>query len=65
MSADPAERRRVGLCADCTHARRLVSAKQSVFWRCGLAAREPAYREYPPLPVRACAGFATPDEPRS
>lgn len=54
---DAAERARVGLCTDCRHARRLVSAKQSVFYRCARAAEDEAYRDYPPLPVLACPGF--------
>ena len=55
--ADPDERTRVGLCAACAQARRLVSPKGSVFFRCGRAAEDPDFRDYPPLPVRACAGF--------
>ncbi len=47
---------RVGLCADCRHARRVVSAKGSEFWMCGRAASDPRYAKYPPLPVVRCAG---------
>jgi hypothetical protein len=54
-----AEHLRVGLCVACRHARRLVSAKGSVFYRCGRAQHDARYPDYPPLPVRACAGFAS------
>jgi hypothetical protein len=60
------ERLRVGLCVGCRHARRLVSAKGSVFYRCGRAQHDPRYADYPPLPVRACPGFASgPDAGRT
>ncbi len=60
----PAERRRLlarlgappGLCAGCVHLR-LLASPRSVFVRCGLAATDPAYPRYPPLPVVSCAGF--------
>ncbi len=53
------ERAKVGLCADCQHARRIVSAKGSSFWLCERAASEPGrFKKYPPLPVRSCSGFA-------
>ena len=55
---DDQERARVGLCASCGRARRLTSAKGSVFYMCGLAKTDPGYREYPPLPVRDCPGYA-------
>jgi len=47
----------VGLCADCVHARRVPSARGSVFFRCGRADREPEYPRYPHLPVLACNGY--------
>lgn len=50
LPADP------GLCAGCVHLRLLASAR-SVFVRCGLAEEDPRFPRYPPLPVRACAGF--------
>jgi hypothetical protein len=50
----PAE---VGLCATCRHARVQESARGARFWRCARADAEPAYRRYPPLPVRDCPGF--------
>lgn len=52
------EVRRVGLCVRCRHGRRQASARGSVFWRCQLARDDPRFAPYPPLPVRACPGFA-------
>lgn len=46
-----------GLCATCAHLR-LLASKRSVFVRCGLAEADPAFVRYPPLPVRACPGYA-------
>jgi len=45
-----------GLCASCEHLR-LLASRRSVFVRCGLAAVDPRFPKYPPLPVRACAGY--------
>jgi hypothetical protein len=54
----PVERARVGLCGDCQHARRIVSAKGSSFWLCQRAVSEPErFKKYPALPMRACDGF--------
>lgn len=56
--------KRVGLCAACTNARTVVSGRGSAFWMCELAATDPRFRKYPPLPVVECAGFeAKPGEP--
>ena len=52
------ERIRVGLCLDCTHARRIESDRGAKFYLCGLAAVNPAFRKYPALPVVSCAGYA-------
>jgi hypothetical protein len=46
-----------GLCAACTHARTVTSARGAAFWRCGLSDRDPKFPKYPRLPVLACAGF--------
>ncbi|HEY8120817.1 MAG TPA: hypothetical protein VII78_05820 [Myxococcota bacterium] len=56
MARDDSLERRVGLCAECAHARVQRSARGSEFWRCGRADDEARYRKYPPLPVRECAG---------
>lgn len=47
----------VGQCSVCRHARRVVSARGSTFWRCARAGDDPRFRKYPPLPVIACPGF--------
>ena len=46
-----------GLCATCAWARRVVSARESVFWRCGRSETDPRFPKYPRLPVLACAGY--------
>jgi hypothetical protein len=48
---------RVGLCESCRHARRIVSARGSAFWLCGLAATDSRFRKYPALPVLSCNGY--------
>ncbi|HEV8441660.1 MAG TPA: hypothetical protein VGT40_26535 [Methylomirabilota bacterium] len=53
----PAERATAGLCADCRHARRLVSGRGSVFWLCRRAEGDPAFPRYPRLPVLRCPGY--------
>jgi len=45
-----------GLCATCEHLR-LLASRRSVFVRCGLAATDPRFLKYPPLPVVACGGY--------
>lgn len=56
--APDAERaRRVGLCARCRHARRVVSSKGSEFWMCALSKTDARFAKYPPLPVLRCDGF--------
>ncbi len=45
-----------GLCAACIHLE-LADSGRSVFVRCGLAATDPRFPRYPPLPVRACPGY--------
>ena len=54
-----ADRAAAGLCVACGHARRLTSARGSVFWLCGLSATDARFARYPRLPVVACAGFAS------
>lgn len=56
--ASDAERaRRVGLCARCRNALRVVSSKGSEFWMCKLSKTEARFTKYPPLPVLRCDGF--------
>jgi hypothetical protein len=51
------DREAAGLCASCANSRRVVSAKGSVFWLCGLAERDAAFPRYPRLPVIRCPGY--------
>jgi hypothetical protein len=56
--SDADELARIGLCASCRHARRIVSAKGSTFWLCERAVNEPErFAKYPRLPVVRCSGF--------
>jgi hypothetical protein len=58
--ADP----RVGLCADCIHARPLPHPRGGpAYWRCALAERDPRFPKYPRLPVLRCAGHCRGDAP--
>lgn len=47
----------VGQCADCGHASRVTSDRGARFWLCRLAARNPDFVKYPPLPVLGCPGY--------
>ena len=54
---------RVGLCATCVHAQRIVSSKGSTFYLCLLSETDDRFRRYPALPVRSCIGYeAKPDD---
>jgi hypothetical protein len=46
-----------GLCADCTFARTIESARGSQFILCELSRTDPAFRKYPRLPVFECTGY--------
>ncbi len=48
--------RGAGLCASCAHARRVTSARGSVFVLCGRSVSDARYPKYPPLPVVRCDG---------
>jgi len=48
---------RVGLCADCRHARIVTSDRDARFWLCERSRTDPAFPRFPPLPVRACTGY--------
>ncbi len=50
----------VGLCSACRHGTPQRNANGSCFWRCGLAAENPDFLRYPPLPVERCEGFEEP-----
>lgn len=49
---------RAGLCPVCRHARRVGSARGSVFLLCQLARSDPRFSKYPRQPVFECAGYA-------
>ena len=46
-----------GLCDLCCHARRITSARGSLFTLCERSQTDRRYPRYPNLPVLACAGF--------
>ncbi|MEO8504492.1 MAG: hypothetical protein ABI609_11390 [Acidobacteriota bacterium] len=49
-----------GLCRTCQHSE-LLASPRSVFLRCELAASDPRFPRYPPLPVVVCGGFSPGD----
>jgi hypothetical protein len=46
-----------GLCALCSHARRIESDRSAQFILCGLSATDSAFPKYPSLPVLRCPGY--------
>jgi hypothetical protein len=52
-----AERNLAGLCADCSHAERILSQRGEVFFLCRLSFRDAHFAKYPRLPVLRCPGF--------
>lgn len=46
-----------GLCERCQHARKIVSGKGSVFWRCAVADTVADWPKYPRLPVLQCVHY--------
>ncbi len=46
-----------GLCAWCTHARRVASDRGSIFLLCELSFTNPRFPKYPALPVLSCSGY--------
>lgn len=56
------ESKRVGLCADCRHARHIESARGSKFYQCGLSFTNPSFAKYPRLPVLTCRGYEPTDK---
>ena len=55
----PLENPGVGLCAGCLYARRIESARGSLFYLCEKSAADPKYPKYPRLPVIRCTGYAS------
>jgi hypothetical protein len=47
-----------GLCNDCQHAKRVTSARGSVFLLCGMHERDPRFAKYPRLPMVRCPGYS-------
>ena len=47
----------VGLCATCTHSRRITSDRGSIFYLCELSKTDPRFPKYPRLPVLSCSGY--------
>ena len=54
---------KVGLCADCQHARRMESDRGAVFFLCERALTDPRFQKYPRLPVLRCEGYEKAGEP--
>src|SRR6267143_1041275 len=52
------DRKQASLCTDCVHARRIESARGSVFFLCELSLTDPHFAKYPRLPVISCSGYA-------
>jgi hypothetical protein len=46
-----------GLCANCTHARAVPSARGSTFVLCARSQHDARFPKYPRLPVVRCAGY--------
>src|ERR1700682_502928 len=46
-----------GLCVTCINARRIESARGSVFVLCELSFKDPRFPKYPALPVLSCVGY--------
>jgi hypothetical protein len=46
-----------GLCASCTHVRRITSDRGSVFYLCELSKTDVRFPKYPRLPVVNCPGY--------
>jgi len=55
--SSPEAKPRLGLCADCIHARLIESAKGSQFLLCQLSQSDPTFAKYPRLPILACPGY--------
>jgi hypothetical protein len=46
-----------GLCRDCRNARIITGRQGSRFYLCRLAATNPRFVKYPPIPVTWCTGY--------
>ena len=45
-----------GLCTTCKHSRTVKGAR-NVFWMCERSRTDPAFPQYPRLPVMQCRGY--------
>jgi len=52
-----AQRRGIGLCADCRFMRVIESDRGSTFYLCERSTTDPRFPKYPRLPVLRCAGY--------
>ena len=57
-ASSPELNSRLGLCADCHHARMIEAAKGSQFLLCLLSQSDPSFPKYPRLPILACSGYS-------
>ena len=62
--ADP-DTNPAGLCARCRLVRIIRSDRGSVFYLCRRSATDPAYAQYPRLPVRVCRGYEEQESDRN
>lgn len=46
-----------GLCADCQFAKRINSARGTVFYLCKMSATDESFAKYPRLPMIECVGY--------
>ena len=53
---------REGLCATCSHARRVTNDRGSVFVRCTYSTIDPSFPKYPRLPMLACIAYQSVQE---
>ena len=49
---------RLGLCADCRHARLIESSKGARFLLCKLSQSDSSFPKYPRLPILTCPGYS-------
>jgi hypothetical protein len=52
------QQKAAGLCADCIHARRIESARGSLFVLCNLSHTDRRFPKYPRLPILSCDGYS-------
>jgi len=55
---NPEDPTRIGLCANCVHAKQIQSDRGSLFHFCALSTVDPSFPKYPRLPVLSCSGYA-------